>query len=37
MQKSECSQCEKDVAVGSHPAIGKVVRCDGYGVELEIV
>ena len=37
MQKAECPQCEKDVAVGSHPAIGKVVRCDGCRVELEIV
>ena len=37
MQKAECPQCEKDVAVGSHPTIGKVVRCDGCGAELEIV
>jgi len=37
MQKVECPQCEKDVAVGSHPVLGKVIRCDGCGAELEIV
>jgi len=37
MQKAECPQCETDVSVGSHPTIGKIVRCDGCGAELEIV
>ena len=37
MQKAECPQCEKEVDVGSHPTIGKVVRCGGCGAELEIV
>ena len=37
MQKAECPQCEKEVSVGSHLTIGKVVRCDGCGAELEIV
>ena len=37
MQKAECPQCEKDVSVGSHPSIGKIVHCDGCGAELEIV
>jgi len=37
MQKAECPQCEKGVEVGSHPTIGKAVRCGGCGAELEIV
>jgi len=37
MQKAKCPQCQQDVSIGSHPAIGKVVRCDGCGAELEIV
>ena len=28
---------KKDVAIGSHPVLGKVIRCDGCGAELEIV
>jgi len=37
MQKAGCPQCQKDVAMGSHPIIRKVVRCDGCGAELEIM
>ena len=36
MQKAECPQCEREAEVGSHPAIGKMVRCGKCGVELGI-
>ena len=37
MQKVKCPQCKKDVSVSSHPTVGKVIRCDVCGAELEIV
>ena len=37
MQKAECPQCGKEVVVGSHPNIGKIIHCEGCGAELEIV
>ena len=37
MQKAECPQCEKDVAVGSHPVISEVINCERCGAEFEIV
>ncbi len=37
MQKAECPQCGKDIAVGSHPTIGKIFQCEGCGAELEVV
>ena len=37
MQKAECPQCGKLVAVGSHPTMGKPIDCESCGAELEVV
>jgi len=37
LQKAECPECGKDVLVGFHLIIGKTIRCEGCGAELEDV